>query len=97
MLRDGRQGSTAGRKASMTLFEALQDIGKGRIADVHGTYELIALARGVYTFHFWETGEDLVITLSETPAENAIAIKKQFSAYCRQNHVEHVTRSSYHK
>ena len=81
----------------MTLFEALQDMGKGRIIDTGCDYELIALARGVYTFHFWETGEDLVITLSETPAENARAIKKQFSAYCRQNHVEHVTKATYHK
>ena len=83
----------------MTVLEALQDIGKGRIIDNGCNYELIAIAKGRYTFHFWENGQDLIITLAGTPAENAAAIQAQFSAYCKEKRVSEqgITRANYTK
>ena len=54
----------------MTVLEALEDIGKGRIIDNGCDYELIALAKGTYTFHF-SIGETDTITLSGGRGANA--------------------------
>lgn len=73
----------------MTLLEALEDIGKGRIIDNGCDYELIALAKGRYTFTFWRTGEALEITLTGKQGENAQQIERIFNEYCYKNHLSY--------
>ena len=61
----------------MTLLEALQDIGKGRIIDNGCSYELIALAKGAYTFTL-ANGKEISIILNGKQGENAEHIEKDF-------------------
>lgn len=70
----------------MTLLEALQDIGKGRIIDNGCEFELIALAKGTYVFkNFWYDDE-FEITLTGTQGENAREIQRAFYNYIATNH-----------
>ena len=61
----------------MTLLESLQDIGKGRIIDNGCEYELIALAKGVYTFTL-ANGEQIQIKLDGRQGENAAQMLKEY-------------------
>jgi hypothetical protein len=70
----------------MTLLEALEDIGKGRIIDNGCDYELIALAKGRYIFVIGWIDEILVIDLDGKPGENARKIERTFDEYCEKNH-----------
>lgn len=77
----------------MTLYEALQDIGKGRFVDNGCDYELIALAKGTYTFivNTYRTPYEQVvkIRLDGRQGENAHNIERLFSeqvkSFCRNN------------
>ena len=74
----------------MTLLEALEDIGKGRIFEVGGCeYYLAALAKGRYTMkNHWHSLEKTVI-LSGKPGENAREIEKAYYDFLRENPVLH--------
>lgn len=81
----------------MTLLEALQDIGKGRIIDNGCNYELIALAKGRYTLTIDE--EPLTITLTGTPGENADEIQRVYSDHIHSRHklYNRITKAEYKK
>ena len=83
----------------MTLYEALQDIGKGRFTDNGCDYQIIALAKGRYNFKFWRTGATLEITLAGKPGENARQIERAFYTYCEKNHLlyDEITSADYSK
>lgn len=70
----------------MTLLEALQDIGKGRIIDNGCEYELIALAKGTYTFKNSWYGDEFEITLTGKQGENARQLEKAFYDYIEAHH-----------
>jgi len=78
----------------MTVLEALSDIGKGRIIDNGCEYELIALAKGTYTFHF-SIGVTDSITLSGGRGENA----QQMRWYDRNLGSRHnsIVKAEYHR
>lgn len=72
----------------MTLLESLQDIGKGRIIDNGCEYELIALAKGNYTFttrNYSGEEKDFSFTLDGRQGENAKMIQCLWEAYLRRN------------
>lgn len=69
---------------NMTLYEALQDAGKGRIVDTGCDYKLIALAKGRYTFTTF-TGYTFTLEATGSPAENARQIERQFYAESTKN------------
>ena len=69
----------------MKLYEALEDIGKGRFKDFDCDRELIALAKGVYTFR--EERKEYSITLDGTPAENAERIQKEYYRLTDTNNI----------
>jgi len=83
----------------MTLLEALEDIGKGRIIDNGCDYELIALAKGRYTFTFWRTGGKFEIILTGKQGDNARQIQREFFNYCEKNHLlyNEITSADYTK
>ena len=61
----------------MTLYEALQDIGKGRFIDNGCNYELIALAKGRYTFTLaYESAIEIIINGRQ--GENARNLEKEY-------------------
>jgi len=66
----------------MTLYEALQDIGKGRFVDNGCDYELIALAKGLYTFtvstHTAPYEQVIEIRLDGKQGENAHNLEKEY-------------------
>lgn len=71
----------------MTLFEALQDINKGRFVDTGCDYRLLALASGRYTIttqYCHKTGGAAVfsITLTGKQGENASRIEREFCEFC---------------
>ena len=71
----------------MTIIEALQDIGKGRIIDNGCEYELIALAKGKYTFtvrNYSGEEKDFSVTLDGRQGENAEMIQCLWEAYLRK-------------
>ena len=68
----------------MTLYEALQDQGKGRIIDNGCDYDLIALAKGSYTARFYN-GKVFNITLTGKQGENDRKIEKEYNLFCRDN------------
>lgn len=69
----------------MTLYEALQDIGKGRFVDNGCDYDLIALAKGTYTFrNDWEDYA-FTITLDGKQGENAQKIEREYFKFCTDN------------
>ena len=90
----------------MTLLEALQDIGKGRIIDNGCDYQLIALAKGVYTITI-ENGRKIEITLDGKQGENARRIEGEFnritgeiekSLYgCKNGALRHISDIEYKK
>ena len=61
----------------MTLLEALQDIGKGRIIDNGCEYELIALAKGAYTFTL-ANGAQIEIKTAGKQGENAAQLVREY-------------------
>lgn len=61
----------------MTLYQALQDVNKGRIIDNGCNYELIALAKGRYTFELF-SGRSITIICNDTPAENARKLENNY-------------------
>ena len=71
----------------MTLYEALQDIGKGRFIDNGCDEELIAIAKGKYRFYFWLPGKTdngfIEIVLTGKQGENARQIERQFYTVCQ--------------
>lgn len=71
----------------MTLLEALQDIGKGRIIDNGCNYELVALAKGTYKIKNHWHGLETEITLDGKPGENAAAIEKAYYNFLSKNPV----------
>lgn len=81
----------------MTLLEALQDIGKGRVIISSGDYILTALGRGKYIFHIGRISADFSTMLDGSPADNARKIQEEFSNFCRQNHIlyDDITRAEY--
>lgn len=70
----------------MTLLEALQDIGKGRIIDNGCDYQLIALAKGKYIFTL-ANDATIEIRLDGKQGDNARKIEKEF--YSRTNWIYH--------
>lgn len=62
---------------TMTLYEALQDIGKGRIIDNGCDFELIALAKGRYTFTLADESTIEIIT-DGRQGENARDLEKEY-------------------
>ena len=83
----------------MTLLEALEDIGKGRIIDNPNAceYRLVALARGIYSFYIWQTGETVEIELTGTPTENAEKIEKEWYKRVQPFYQDSITRAAYRK
>ena len=73
----------------MTLYEALEDIGKGRIIEVGGGCELYlaALAKGRYTMKNYWHGKEKTVILTGTPGENARTIEKAYYDFLRENPV----------
>jgi len=80
----------------MTLLEALQDIGKGRIIDNGCDYELIALAKGVYTFTL--ANEQIIkITLDGKQGENARRIDREFYSAANKIYRNRIVKAEYKK
>ena len=80
----------------MTLLEALQDIGKGRIIDNGCDYELIALAKGVYTFTL--ANEQIIkITLDGKQGENARRIDREFYNTANKIYRNSIVKAEYKK
>ena len=80
----------------MTIIESLQDIGKGRVIDNGCNYELIALAKGVYTFTI-SNGEKIEITLTGRQGENAAQIEKEFYRQAKPMHHNAIIKAEYRK
>ena len=70
----------------MTLYEALQDICKGRIIESGGSYELVALAKGHYKFWVNCFQNVFEITLTGKQGENAETIQREFYKYLHEKH-----------
>lgn len=70
----------------MTLYEALQDIGKGRFYDNGCDWDFVALAKGVYTFEFWDA-PTFTITLDGKQGDNARMIEKEYYKHLHNNPV----------
>lgn len=68
----------------MTLYEALQDIGKGRFYDNGCDWDFVALAKGTYTFEFWDA-PTFTITLDGKQGDNARMIEKAFTEHERKH------------
>ncbi len=66
----------------MTLYESLQDKGKGRFIDNGCDFEMIALAKGTYTFtvrtYYAPYEREIKITLDGKQGENARRMEKEF-------------------
>lgn len=66
----------------MTLYEALQDKGKGRFIDNGCDFEMIALAKGTYTFTVrtdsFPYEKEITIILDGKQGENARKMEKEF-------------------
>ena len=73
----------------MTLLEALEDIGKGRIIDNGCDYELIALAKGTYTFTIGWVDDYFTITLTGKQGENAQEMQRAFYNYVETHYKEY--------
>lgn len=83
----------------MTLYEALQDIGKGRFVDNGCDYELIAIAKGLYTFtvstHTAPYEQVIKIRLDGKQGENAREIEMQFSMKVERHCSNRITKAEY--
>ena len=81
----------------MTLLEALQDIGKGRIIDNGCSYDLIALAKGIYTFTVRTYSEEksIEIKLDGKQGENARRIESIFYSINKQHYP--IVKAEYRK
>lgn len=83
----------------MTLYEALQDIGKGRFVDNGCDYELIAIAKGLYTFTvrtYTAPYEQIIkIRLDGKQGENARDIEKQFYEKVERHCNNRITKAEY--
>ena len=71
----------------MTLYEALQDIGKGRIIDNGCDYVMISLAKGRYTIH--NGGKVFSITLTGSQGENARTLEREYNSFCWGSRLDH--------
>ena len=71
----------------MTLYDALQDIGKGRFVDTGCDWQMVALAKGMYTISFRYPREPLTITLTGKQGENAADMERAFYNYIDANHI----------
>lgn len=71
-----------------TLYDALQDIGKGRFIDTGCDYQIIALAKGFYKITM-QNGKQFEITLDGKQGENAWQIEKKFYEFCYQTGTDH--------
>jgi len=80
----------------MTLLEALQDIGKGRIIDNGCDYELIALAKGVYTFTL-ANEQEVKIILDGKQGENARKIDREFYNTANKIYRNSIVKAEYKK
>ena len=74
----------------MTLYDALQDINRGRFIDTGCDYQMIALAKGRYTIttcYCHKTGGAAVfsITLTGKQGENAHRIERDFYKFCEEH------------
>ena len=72
----------------MTLYEALQDIGKGRFYDTGCDWDCVALAKGTYTFEFHDA-PTFTITLDGKQGDNARMIEKEFYKHCDKYPLAH--------
>ena len=84
----------------MTLYEALQDMCKGRIIEVGGgcDLQLIALAKGTYIFDF-ARGDRFEIELTGDQGENAYKLEREYYKYIFENHhsYDEIWRKEYRK
>lgn len=78
----------------MTLYESLQDKGKGRFIDTGCDYEMIALAKGTYTFTL-ASGATNSIILSGTQGENARKMEKDFYRWTNGIYHNTITKLEY--
>lgn len=81
---------------TMTLFESLQDIGKGRFIDNGCDYELIALAKGLYCFTL-ASGEMIEIRLDGKQGENAAKIEKEYYSKAPAIYRKQIIKAEYKK
>lgn len=85
----------------MELYEALQDIGKGRFYDNGCDYTFSALASGVYNFEiYFYSGEikPLEIVVNGKPSENAETLEREFYHFMDLNRAaSHIYSLSYSK
>ena len=71
----------------MTLYEALQDINKGRFVDTGCDFQIVALAKGFYTIY--NGGKVFSISLTGKQGDNARTIEKEYNSFCWAEHLEH--------
>lgn len=71
-----------------TLYDALQDICKGRFIESGGDIQIIALAKGFYKITM-QNGKQFEITLDGKQGENAWQIEKKFYDFCYQSRTDH--------
>lgn len=85
----------------MTLYEALQDMCKGRIIEVGGGCELalVALAKGTYIFEFWRGEDRFEIELTGGQGENAAKIEREFNKFVEEHNYsfDDIWRKEYRK
>lgn len=82
----------------MTLYEALQDIGKGRFYNNGCDYTFAAVAKGTYFFTF-PNDETIEITVDGKQSENAWNLEKEYykKAYAVNYNMYHnrITKAEY--
>lgn len=78
----------------MTLYEALQDIGKGRIIDNGCDFELIALAKGRYTFTLADEST-IEIIINGRQGENARNLEKEYYSKAPAIYRNHIIKAEY--
>ena len=80
----------------MTLYEALQDIEKGRFIDTGCDYQIIALAKGFYCFTL-ASGEKIEIRLDGKQGENARRIEREFYSRAGKIYRDRIIKAEYKK
>lgn len=78
----------------MTLYESLQDIGKGRFIDNGCNYELIALAKGRYTFTLADESA-IEIIVDGRQGENARNLEKEYYSKVYAIYRNSITKAEY--